>query len=193
MKRFTVLALAALLAAQTLPARATGAIVDIITDHDEARLAQFDAAKARALAEARPGGSAADLAVLEDLVARKHLPFADFDLTGNWQCRTIKVGGLATLVVYGWFRCRVTDDGAGWRLEKLSGSQRTEGAFYTESDTSLTYLGSYFVAGDPVPAYGKGPESDQVGRTFRTGSQTWQIEFPLPTYESTFDIIEFRR
>jgi hypothetical protein len=193
LKHAAILTFAALIAALPLPANATGAIVDIITDHDEARLAQFDAAKAKALAEARPGGSAADLTVLEELVAREHLPFADFDLTGNWQCRTIKVGGLATLVVYGWFACRVTDDGSGWRLEKLTGSQRTAGSFYTESDTALTYLGSYYVAGDPVPAYGKGPQSDQAGRVFRTGNDAWQIEFPFPTYESTFDILEFRR
>lgn len=183
------------LLALSLPtlASATGAIVDLITPADERRLERFDEARAKALSEARAGGSAADLAVLEDLVGRKHLAINDFDMGGEWQCRTVKVGGIATLVVYGWFKCRVSDDGSGWKLEKLSGSQRTTGRFFTESDTASTYLGVYHVAGTPAPDYGKGPESDQVGRTFRTGSATWQIEFPLPTYESTFDILEFRR
>lgn len=181
------------LLALTLPAtaNATGAIVDLITPADERRLERFDEAKA--LSEARAGGSATELTVLEDVVSRPHQPWGEFVMTGDWQCRTIKVGGIATLVVYGWFKCRVSDDGSGWRLEKLGGSQRTTGRFFTESDTALTYLGVYHVAGTPAPAYGKGPESDQVGRAFRTGSAAWQIEFPLPTYESTFDILEFRR
>ncbi|MBX3530868.1 MAG: DUF4893 domain-containing protein [Rhizobiaceae bacterium] len=183
------------LVALILPAtaNATGAIVDLITPADERRLERFDEARAKALSEARAGGSAADLTVLEDLVGREHQPWADFDLTGDWQCRTVKVGGIATLVVYGWFKCRVSDDGSGWKLEKLSGSQRTTGRFFTESDTAAIYLGVYHVAGTATPDYGKGPESDQVGRTFRTGKATWQIEFPLPTYESTFDILEFRK
>ncbi len=189
---FAGLAVAALIAVSS-PAGATGTIVDLITAADQARLDGFDSARAKAVAQARAGGSAEDLTVLEDVLARKHLSWADFDLTGAWKCRTIKVGGIGSLVVYDWFNCRISDDGSGWRLEKLTGSQRTDGRFFTESDTALTYLGSYFVAGDPVPAYGSGPESDQVGRAFRTGSKNWQIEFPAPRYESLFDILELRR
>ena len=55
-------------------------------------------------------------------------------MTGNWQCRTIKAGGISPLVVYDWFKCRVTDDGSGWMLEKISGSQRTKGRFFTDND-----------------------------------------------------------
>lgn len=175
------------------PAGATGAIESLITDADRLREAAFDQAKATALAEARAGGSPADVKVLDELMARPHLAFEGLDLTGDWQCRTVKAGGFATLVVYGWFRCRVSDDGAGWMLEKLTGSQRTTGFFYDENPTTLTYLGRYHVAGDPAPQYGAGPASDQIGRAFRTGRQTWQIEFPLPTYESKLDILEFRR
>jgi hypothetical protein len=114
-------------------------------------------------------------------------------MTGNWQCRTIKAGGLGALVIYDWFKCKVTDDGSGWRLQKISGSQRTTGAFYDENDKRLIYLGSFFVDGDPVKPYGSGPESDQVGYAFRTGPAEWRIEFPAPYYESKLDILEFRR
>jgi hypothetical protein len=180
MLRRPVLALLALFSSITA-SLATGEIENLITDADRERLAAVDADSQTALAAFRKAATA------------ETFPFADFDLTGDWQCRTLKAGGLASLVVYGWFDCRVTDDGSGWRLEKLTGSQRTVGRFFTQSDTRLTYLGAFFVAGDAAPEYGAGVDSDQVGYAVRTGPESWQIEFPLPRYESTFDILEFRR
>jgi hypothetical protein len=114
-------------------------------------------------------------------------------MVGDWQCRTIKAGGLAKLVVYGWFKCRVSDDGSGWMLEKVSGSQRTKGRFFDDGEKRLIYLGSFHVAGATAKPYASGPESDQVGYAFRTGPQEWRIEFPAPYYESKLDILEFRR
>jgi hypothetical protein len=174
-------------------ARADGEILSIITEHDRARLDNYDATRAKAVEEAGKTDSEADLEKFKEILDRPKLSFQDFDMTGEWQCRTIKAGGPAPLVIYDWFRCRVTDDGSGWMLEKLSGSQRTKGRFFTDSDTRLTYLGSYFVAGDKPPAYGSGPETDQVGYTFRGGEQHWRIEFPAPARESILDILEFRR
>jgi hypothetical protein len=114
-------------------------------------------------------------------------------MVGDWQCRTIKAGGLAKLVVYGWFKCRVSDDGSGWMLEKVSGSQRTKGRSFDDGEKRLIYLGSFHVAGATAKPYASGPESDQVGYAFRTGPQEWRIEFPAPYYESKLDILEFRR
>jgi hypothetical protein len=78
-------------------------------------------------------------------------------------------------------------------LEKLTGSQRTKGRFYDDDARRAIYLGSFFVEGDPVQPYGSGPKTDQVGYAFRTGVDAWRIEFPAPYYESTLDILEFRR
>lgn len=192
MLRRPALALVAFLSSFTA-AFATGEIESLITDADRERLAAFDRAKQQAMGEAEGADSQTALAAFRNAASADALPFADFDMTGDWQCRTLKAGGLASLVVYGWFECRVTDDGSGWRLEKLTGSQRTVGRFFTESDTRLTYLGAFFVAGDAVPRYGAGIDSDQVGYAVRTGPESWQIEFPLPRHESTFDILEFRR
>jgi len=175
------------------PALADGEILRLITEADRARLDQYEETRETALAESREGGSPGDVAVLERVLEQPPLSFSGFDMTGNWQCRTIKAGGLASLVIYDWFRCRVTDDGSGWMLEKQTGSQRTKGRFFTDSDTRLTYLGSYFVAGDTPPAYGAGPETDQVGYAYRNGEKEWRIEFPRPERESVLDILEFRR
>ncbi|TWG93851.1 uncharacterized protein DUF4893 [Mesorhizobium sp. J18] len=185
--------LASLLILSPSAALATGEIEGLITDHDRQRLEDYETTRDEAVAEAKEGGSEADIAVMEEVLEREPVPFEGFDMTGYWQCRTIKVGGLASLVVYGWFDCRVIDDGSGWMLEKLSGSQRTKGRFFTESDTRLTYLGSYFVAGDTPKKYGNGPETDQVGYAYRSGEDTWRIEFPAPARESKLDVLEFRR
>lgn len=172
---------------------ATGEIESLITPSDRTRLEEFDATRNAAIEEARKGGSVEDVTTLDATLAKKPVSFAEFDMTGGWRCRTIKAGGPAPLVIYGWFRCRVTDDGSGWQLEKLTGSQLTKGRFFTESDTRLTYLGSFYVAGEKPEPYGSGTDSDQAGYALRTGPNEWRIEFPAPHYESKFDILEFRR
>lgn len=179
--------------ASSLPALATGELPDLLTEADKSRLARYEESRQEAIDEAVAGGAEEDVAVFRQIVERRPRSFDGFDMTGAWQCRTIKAGGLASLVIYDWFSCRVSDDGSGWRLEKLSGSQRTVGRFFTESDTRLVYLGAYFVAGDTPPEYGAGPDTDQVGYAYRSGDQHWRIEFPAPARESKLDILEFRR
>ena len=188
-----IAAFAILLALPASWASADGVFQTIVTKADAERLATYDQTREEALSEARKSGAAEDLATLEAVLAKPAVSFEGFDMTGEWQCRTIKVGGLSPLIVYGWFKCRVTDDGSGWQLEKTSGSQRTTGRFYTESDTRLHYLGSFFVAGDTPKPYGSGPETDQAGFAFRAEDGTWRIELPAPYYESKLDILEFRR
>ena len=88
---------------------------------------------------------------------------------------------------------RSRDDGSGWQLEKISGSQRTKGRFFDDGEKRAIYLGSGYVNDNKPKPYGSGPESDQVGYAFRTGANEWRIEFPAPYYESNLDIIEFKR
>jgi len=191
--RFLAVALAAILAASAGPAFADGVVQKLMTPADRSRLEQYDATRKAALAEARSGGDAAEFTALDALLAKPPLPTAGFDLGGEWRCRTTKLGGLSPLVVYGWFNCRVSDDGSGWKLEKISGSQRTTGRFYDDGEKRMIYLGSVSVAGEKPKPYGSGPESDQIGYAFRTGAAQWRIEFPAPRHESRLDILEFRR
>lgn len=186
------LTLAVLLLASTGAAHADGVVHKLITPADKTRLEKYDATRKEALAQAK-GGLKREVDILDAVAAPTPQSFSGFDMTGNWQCRTIKAGGMSDLVVYDWFRCKVSDDGSGWLLEKISGSQRTKGRFYTDSDTRLIYLGSGYVSGEKPKAYGKGPATDQVGYAFRTGPSQWRLEFPAPEYESKLDILEFRR
>jgi hypothetical protein len=175
-----------------LPALADGEVQKLITSADKARLDKYDETRKTALTEAK-AGDPAEVRQLDALLARPLVAFSDKELTGNWQCRTIKAGGLSPLVIYGWFKCKVTDDGSGWRLEKTSGSQRTTGRFFNDGEQRAIYLGSAYVNSDPAKPYGSGPQTDQVGYAFRTGVSEWRIEFPEPYYESKLDIIEFKR
>jgi hypothetical protein len=185
-------ALAALFALSAGSAFADGAVQKLMTPADKERLEKYGETRKAALAEARDG-YAAEVEQLDALLAKPLLSLPDFDLGGEWQCRTIKAGGLSPLVVYDWFKCRVSDDGSGWKLEKTSGSQRTTGRFYDDGEKRLIYLGSSSIAGETPKPYGSGPESDQVGYAFRTGPSEWRIEFPAPQYESKLDILELRR
>jgi hypothetical protein len=178
----------------TIPAQADGALPKLLTATDQKRLAHFEATRTGAVAEATAEGAPADVAVLKAALSGRPLSFGGFDPTGNWTCRTIKLGGMAPpLVVYGRFRCRISDDGAGWWLEKLRGSQRTTGRFYSESDTRLIYLGSGFIAGDTPKPYGAGLEWDQVAVAERLAGNRLVLQFPSPYAESAFDLLVLER
>ncbi|QND53554.1 DUF4893 domain-containing protein [Phyllobacterium sp. 628] len=176
-------------------AYADGAITRLITASDKTRLEKYQQTRTKAVDEAKKSGTPADISTLNQILTKPNLPFSqDFDMTGNWQCRTIKLGGMApALVIYGWFKCKVTDDGSGWALEKVTGSQRTKGRFYTESDTRLTYLGTGYVSGKKPAKYGAGPETDEAGYAYRTGKNAFRVEFPAPYRESLMDIMELKR
>lgn len=176
----------------TLPALADGEVQKLITPADKTRLDKYGETRKTALAEAK-AGDPAEVKQLDALLAKPLVAFSDKDLTGNWQCRTIKAGGPLPLVIYGWFKCKVTDDGSGWRLEKISGSQRTKGRFFDDAEKRAIYLGSAYVNSDPAKPYGSGPQTDQVGYAFRNSASEWRIEFPAPYYESKLDILEFKR
>lgn len=190
-RRVWLLVLLAL--AASVPARADGVFDKLITPADRIRLNNYGETRRLAIAEAKAGGSPEELRPFEAMLAKPLQSLSGFDMVGDWQCRTTKVGGLSPLIPYGWFRCRVTDDGSGWKLEKISGSQRTTGRFYDDGDKRLTYLGAQYVAGETPKPYGSGPQTDQVGYVFRTGAREWRLELPAPYYESKLDILEFRR
>ena len=192
MKRI-ILTLLALVALNT-SARADGEIIWIITVGDQMKLDKFDATVSEAVAEAKSGGAPADVKVLEETLAGKPTSIdAGPDPAGEWRCRTIKAGGTVPLVVYGWFKCRIIDDGAGWKLEKLTGSQRTTGRFFTMSATRLTYAGAGHVAGESASRYGDSPRDNQVAYAERREADRVLLMFPAPYYESKFDILVLER
>ncbi len=169
-------------------ARLTG----LLTASDRQRLAEFNSTRLTALREAE-AGAAEDVAVLKAALDGEPLSFEGFDATGTWKCRVIKLGGILPLTVYSQFRCIIKDDGKGWRLTKITGSQQTTGALYQDSGTRLIYLGSGYVAGETPKPYGAGPEFDQVAYAERLGEQKIVLQFPKPYYELNLDLLVLER
>jgi hypothetical protein len=189
----TAMALA-LLARSAEMALATGEITKLLTEGDAARLLTYEKVRIEAVSEAKAGGSAEDLAVLDAVLSGASLSFHEsFNPVGAWKCRTLKLGGLLPLTTYPWFKCKISDDGSGWRLEKISGSQRTSGKFYDDSDTRLIYLGASHYSGEKPRMYASDSERDQVAYVFRVGDSRLRLEFPSPKFESKLDILELTR
>jgi len=168
---------------------------------DQQRLSRIDEARSKALSEAERGASAHDLSVIHAILDPAPRRVSVSSLLGNWRCRTIKLGGITPDVIYSWFRCRISMKGGGPYLEKLTGSQFTNGYLYPKGDGSFVYLGASSVIGEPRHAYsGNGATAgapvtpdDQIGLLSVIGPGHARVEFPYPLQESTMDVLELRR
>ena len=196
--------LKALLAGLSLALCATAAQAgwqDTASAFDQQRFARIDEARAKALSEAQAGASVRDLSIIRAVMNARPRRASVSSLLGNYRCRTIKLGGITPDVIYSWFRCRISMKGGGPYLEKLTGSQYTNGYLYPNGDGSFVYLGGSSVIGEPRHAYsGNGATvgapvtpDDQIGLLQQIGPGHLRLEFPFPLQESTMDVLELRR
>jgi hypothetical protein len=171
---------------------------DDASAYDQNRLSKLEEAKAKALSEASAGPDMATIHAVLDPAAESASAGA---LAGNWRCRTIKLGGMTTDVVYSWFRCRISDREGGLWFEKITGSQRVAGRLYPNESGGFVLLGAMSVGNEPPHRYsGSGASAgadatpdDAIGLLESTGGRSARIEFPYPVQESTFDVIELKR
>lgn len=171
--------------------------------YDIERIDGNDTAFTEALATARSVGSAEDQTALLGLLADLPVPVDPDALPGEWDCRTIRIGGEpAQLNLYGWWRCQISNLSAGLLVEKLTGSELTSGYLYPESDTRMIYLGHWHGRNEPAAAYdgADGPEGDDpenrddAGILTQRGPDRLLLVRPRPTFDgSDYDILEFRR
>ena len=167
----------------------------IATNEDRRRLHDCRDAFVEALAEARAGGFAAEVAreaVLlrpDAALARPAIP------NGRYRCRTLKLGnrggaGLA-FVAYRPFDCSVDTGRFGQIFIKTSGSQRPSGRLFPGDDRKLVFLGTMLL-GDETRAmrYGRDPDRDMAGAVERIGPRKWRLILPYPRFESTLDVVE---
>lgn len=174
---------------------------DTAAPFDQQRLSRLDEARAKALAEASSGASQGDLSIIHAVLDLAPQSASVSSLLGSWRCRTIKLGGITPDVIYAWFRCRISMKGGGPYLEKLSGSQTTNGYLYPDGGGSFVYLGASSVVGEARHAYsGSGATAgapvtpdDQIGLLSVIGPGHLRVEFPYPLQESTMDVLELRR
>jgi hypothetical protein len=193
------LAAAALLVLAATPSLASWR--DDVSRYDEGRLTRLDESRARGLREAARGASARDLAVLHGVLDPRSRPISEHALLGTWQCRSMKLGGLAPDIVYSWFRCRVRQTGSGLYFEKISGTEKMSGYLDTYDRGRFLFMGALTVKAERPKPYSGGNEGvgaptssgDVVGIVSGIGPNRARIEFPYPTIESTFDVIEHKR
>jgi hypothetical protein len=175
-------------AAILVPAAAQAGWRDEASSFDQSRLARLDEARSQGLAESN--GAAQDVL---------SAPATGGSITGNYRCRTIKLGGMTPSMQYSWFHCRVFEYHGALRFEKISGSQRMGGTLYPEGN-GYVYLGASWVKGETPHRYsGNGASvgaaatpDDQIGQMTATANGA-RIEIPYPVQESVFDVVELRR
>lgn len=179
---------------------------DAANAFDRDRLDNAPSTLAEALEEARAHGAAQDFVHVEGLLVPNR-PIGGEELQGDWKCRTLKMGGLARLTVYSWFKCRISINEQGLYFEKLSGSQRTSGTLwpiYAEGKdfpVRYIYLGAGHYGDESPRPYG-GPENtlgkssdnrDEPAILMSIGPNHLRMGFPAPIFESKYDFLELRR
>ena len=192
MKRALLACLAALIAS------AAGA--QTIRPQEQARLDRFEQTAGAALLDALAHGAAQDVGAVTAALSGTPLVAFDPGLQGDWACRTMKLGGLARLVVYTDFKCRMTLDLTGVLFEKLTGSQRTSGRIEMHNGRAV-YLGVGYVSSETPQAYvdldpdfrGSGTITPDVAVFERVSDTRARLMFPAPVNESDFDILELTR
>lgn len=188
----TLIMLAASFASAT--AAADGAIVALMGPKEKAALADFDMRRACAIEAAYTKADEASLSTLKAALSGAALSFDDgYDPSGQWRCRFLKLGGDPALSIYRWFSCRIFDDGAGWVIQKTTGSQRSMGRLYRLTAERLVYLGALHYAHEAPLWFGKDTSRNQLAVLTHLDDGRMRLEFPAPLAESSFDILEFAR
>src|SRR5262249_30511980 len=81
---------------------------DVTSPADAGRLAQLPQIRADAWAVAQRGAGRGDQRALARVMQAEGRTIPERALIGNWRCRQIKLGGVASYMVYdGWFNCSI--------------------------------------------------------------------------------------
>jgi len=173
----------------------------VVSAADAANLGRLDQAWRLGRAEAEDKGFADQVEALGPLVdpnagqaGRLQPP------PGSYRCRTIKLGsnspgGLGYLE-YPYFRCTIElTPGGDLILTKTTGSQRTRGLLYPDTDRRLVFVGAQAWGMDETtfPRYGEQRQRDQVGVFERIGGNRWRLVVPWPRVDSKLEILELVR
>jgi hypothetical protein len=167
---------------------------NVATATDLDRLERIDSAWQEALAEARRGGFARQIAAEGALLdPQAALPRAA-PTPGSYRCRVIKLGtpgrGRA-FRAFNPFFCHVGVEGELLSITKQTGSERPGGYLWDLDTRRLVFLGSMALGTEEVPrAYGEDAERDMAGMFERVGPFRWRLVVPWPRGESKLDVFE---
>lgn len=174
---------------------------EVASSADASRLGRLDQAWRLGRAEAEDKGFADKVEALGPLVDPNAAQAGRLQPPpGSYRCRSIKLGsnspgGLGYLE-YPFFRCTIElTPGGDLILTKTTGSQRTRGLLYPDTDRRLVFVGAQAWGSEETgyPAYGQRPERDQIGVFERIGSNRWRLVLPWPKQDSKLEILELVR
>lgn len=173
----------------------------VVSAADAASLGRLDQAWRLARAEAEDKGFAQEVEALGPLVDPNAGQMGRLQPPpGAYRCRAVKLGsnspGGLGYVEYPFFRCTIElTPGGDLILTKTTGSQRTRGLLYPDTDRRLVFVGAQAWGMDETgyPAYGDQPIRDQVGVFERIGSERWRLVLPWPRVDSKLEILELVR
>ena len=160
---------------------------------DVARLEQVSHTRMRGLSAAILGDQKSERTLVSTLYA-SGIGVPKAVNAGDYDCRTIKLGGHSALVSYRFFDCRIFLDGKQLKLEKLSGSQRFTGELFVQ-EGGVTYKGASHYGYEQPNQYVGESDRDQVGCLFDAVGkpESLILELPAPFFESVIDVIELVR
>ncbi|HEY4077494.1 MAG TPA: DUF4893 domain-containing protein [Rhizomicrobium sp.] len=173
---------------------------DMASPADAGRLAQLPQIRAAAIADARHGNGRGNARAVTQVMGAEGRTVPASALSGNWRCRQLKLGGMASYMVYdGWFNCSIRPARGGLLLQKTNGSQRFAGILYPDKG-AWVYLGASSARGEPQHTYsGNSPAigaqvtpDDQIGLLTGIGNNHLRLEMPA-VQESLLDVVEFSR
>ena len=174
---------------------------EVASSADASRLGRLDQAWRLGRAEAEDKGFATEVEALGVLVdpnagqaGRLQPP------PGSYRCRSVRLGsnspgGLGYLE-YPFFRCTIElTPGGDLILTRTTGSQRTRGLLYPDTDRRLVFVGAQAWGSEETgyPTYGQMPGRDQIGVFERIGSNRWRLVLPWPKQDSKLEILELVR
>ena len=167
---------------------------DLASRNDEQRLRDWRKTFVEAVAAARKGGHAMEVAA-EGALLDPDAAIGGPIPNGDYNCRLIKLGakgqGMLDFVAYPAFRCRVSAEGRLQKFAKLTGSQRQVGLLFPGDAMREVLLGS-LALGDEQGAmqYGQDEMRNVVGYVERIGANRWRLIMPKPHFESQMDVME---
>lgn len=170
----------------------------VTSSADASRLGRLAQAWRLGRAEAEDKGFAAEVEALGPLVdpnagqsGRLQPP------PGSYRCRSIKLGshgpGGPGYRDHPVSRCVIElTPGGDLILTQATGSERTRGLLYPDTDRRLVFVGARALGAEEAgyPTYGQRPERDQIGVLERVGSRRWRLVLPWPKQESKLEIVE---
>jgi len=160
---------------------------------DVTRLSQLKDTRTRGMASAMLGENSSERELVSTLFSMG-LGVPKTVISGNYKCRTIKMGGISALVTYGFFDCRISTNENEFRIEKLTGSQRFTGRLVVQ-DAGVSYQGASHYGYEEPRDYVGNSDRDQVGCFYESLGKPGSLllELPAPFFESVHDVIELVR